>query len=162
DTQALLLALARHKRELCDDLDGAVLAFRRAVKLAPGTVRALFGPAATLLARSERVEQLAAAADRLRPAQLCCHLPPRGPAECLPIDEEPLRMPRPSPQPPPELLAPQPRKAKPPAPPAAARPAPPAAALQHPRVVNVLPDDPTRVSLEVNVGSTTDSNFYVD
>jgi tetratricopeptide (TPR) repeat protein len=238
DKQALLLALARHKRELCDDMDGAVLAFRRAVKLAPGSVRALFGLAETLLARSERAEELAAGADRQRAAEVFFHLAQRVPAsdagpylqrallvvpnhtqaramwenlqrasnspasrppvaraangggadagaqqqteaeawlrdsdlqaddvtsaEFLPIDEDPLSMPRRSPQPPPELLAPQPPRPKPPAPPVAARPAPPAAALQHPRIVNVLADDPRRVSLEVNVGSTTDSNFYVD
>jgi hypothetical protein len=41
-------------------------------------------------------------------------------------------------------------------------PQPPAAAA-HPKIAPAaLPDEPTRASLEVNVGSTTDSNFYVD
>ncbi|HKP64073.1 MAG TPA: hypothetical protein VJV78_45370 [Polyangiales bacterium] len=244
DKQALLLALGRHKRELCDDLDGAVLAFRRAVKLAPGSVRALFGLAETLLLRSERVEELAAHADRQRAAEVFFHLAQRVPgkdalpylqrallvvpnhaqaramleslqrasqtppvpraangdgatpqrngngdasaqqraeaeawlrdgdlkpedvtsAELLPIDEEAAAA-RASLQPPVPLVAPPPPKAKPPAPPPqAARPAAPpvAAAPQHPKVVNLLHDDPARVCLEVNVGSTTDSNFYVD
>jgi tetratricopeptide (TPR) repeat protein len=80
DKHNLLLALGRHKRELCDDLDGAVLAFRRASKLVPSSLRALFGLAETLLARSERAESLARDADRQRAAEVFFHLAQTVPA----------------------------------------------------------------------------------
>lgn len=274
DKHALLLTLARHKREQCDDLDGAVLAFRRAAKLAPNSVRALFGLAETLLARSERSEALARAADQQRAAEVFFHLAQRVPssdatpylqrallvvpghaqartmldnlsrkpnaagnpvavpragdrapgdraaaeawlregdlqpeihelssAELLPIDDDaatrrsgraepktrmpsippstlaPSRSQRESPMQgvsaaqavtipaaPPVAVAPQ---SPPPVPPAARPngrvPQPAAATPSHPKIAPAaLPDDPSRVPLEVNVGSTTDSNFYVD
>jgi tetratricopeptide (TPR) repeat protein len=284
DKHSLLLTLARQKREQCDDLDGAVLAFRRAAKLVPNSVRALFGLAETLLARSERSEELASAADQQRAAEVFFHLaqrvppsdatpylqrallvvpghekaramlenlrkpptsgsppPPRNSerasgaagaaedwlrdgdlkvevdelssGELLPIDEDAaVRMSGPShtsktraPSIPPATLVsssrggvgagvgskrqspmhglppvlppeatvapvpvPVPVKVAPapPVPPAAppARPAPPpAAAAMHPKLTAVaLPDDPTRAPLSVNVGGTTDSNFYVE
>jgi tetratricopeptide (TPR) repeat protein len=82
DKHNLLLALGRHKRELCDDLDGAVLAFRRASKLVPSSLRALFGLAETLLARSERAESIAREADRQRAAEVFFHL-----AQTVPVSE---------------------------------------------------------------------------
>jgi tetratricopeptide (TPR) repeat protein len=210
DKHALLLALARHKREQCDDLDGAVLAFRRAAKLMPNSVRALSGLAETLLARSERAEPLAAGADQQRAAEVFFHLaqrvPPndagqylqrvllvvpnhaqaramlenlaRKPSERIPQErstsdgEAWLREPDPKPEVT-ELSSAEllpidegvrisgPPNARTPAP---VRPAPPlAAGPAHPKIsIAPLPDDPKRVSLEVNIGSTTDSNFYVD
>jgi uncharacterized protein (TIGR02266 family) len=269
DKHTLLLTLARHKREQCDDMDGAVLAFRRAAKLMPNSVRALFGLAETLLARSERSEPLASAADQQRAAEVFFHLAQRVPAseatpylqrallvvpghaqarsmldnlsrkpsasgnpvaapragdrapgdraaaeawlregnlqpeldelssgELLPIDddtasrmsgraESTTRAPSippatlaapgsnrespaqglPAAQPvAPVAVAPPPRI--PPVPVArpngpAAQPA--AAGPTHPKIAPAaLPDDPARAPLEVNVGSTTDSNFYVD
>ncbi|HKU38570.1 MAG TPA: hypothetical protein VJR89_10500 [Polyangiales bacterium] len=229
DKHALLLSLARHKREACDDLDGAVLAFRRAVKQSPSSVRALFGLAETLLARSERADELAAAADRQRAAEVFFHLAQRVPpndalpylqrallvapnhvqaralldslqsnsrpvrapapaanggdarasaeawlqetdlqvdevtsAELLPIEDVPAA--RPSREPPQPLTRPVSGPvAKPPAPAPAPAAAPKqAAAPAHPKVVPVLAEDPARVIMDVNVGSTTDSNFYVD
>jgi tetratricopeptide (TPR) repeat protein len=280
DKHALLLTLARHKREHCDDLDGAVLAFRRAAKLVPNSVRALFGLAETLLARSERSEPLASAADQQRAAEVFFHLAQRvapsdatpylqrallvapghekaramlenlrkpataesvlatprnadratgeagaaeawlrdgdlkvevdelSSAELLPIDDEAAaRLSEPTeatertktraPSLPPATLesasrpkrqspmhglppagrgavavvapappTPPPVPAAPPAPPPvpAARPAPPPpAAALHPKLTAAnLPDDPARAALSVNIGGTTDSNFYVD
>jgi len=269
DKHSLLLTLARQKREQCDDLDGAVLAFRRAAKLAPNSVRALFGLAETLLARSERSEALASAADQQRAAEVFFHLAQRVPpsdatpylqrallvvpghekaramlenirkppasgsplaprnseratgaagaaedwlrdgdlkveveelssGELLPIDDDAAarmsgpphtsktrapsippatlvsssRPKRQSPMqglppavPPVTTVAPVTAAPAPPVPPAVppARPAPPpAAAALHPKLTAVaLPDDPTRAPLSVNVGGTTDSNFYV-
>jgi tetratricopeptide (TPR) repeat protein len=221
DKHALLLTLARHKREQCDDLDGAVLAFRRAAKLMPNSVRALFGLAETLLARSERAEPLAAAADQQRAAEVFFHLAQRVPqndagqylqrvlmvapnhaqaramlenlarkpservpterptgdgdawlrepdpksevteltsAELLPIDDA-ARISGPPNARGPALPPPAAASSKPPAMPAP----PPASGPTHPKIsIAPLPDDPKRVSLEVNIGSTTDSNFYVD
>jgi tetratricopeptide (TPR) repeat protein len=257
DKHALLLTLARHKREQCDELDGAVLAFRRAAKLMPNSVRALFGLAETLLARSERSEALARDADQQRAAEVFFHLAQRVPPsdatpylqrallvvpghaqaramlenfarksaapgspsaaprssdrpsaernagqraaaeawlsdgdlkpaieelssmDLVPLDEEAAAQlasaaPARSPSFPPNTLdAPaRERRETPvtaerplPAAPAARANAPapqPPAAPTHPKVVLMLADDPTRISLEVNVGSTTDSNFYVD
>jgi tetratricopeptide (TPR) repeat protein len=266
DKHALLLTLARHKREQCDDLDGAVLAFRRAAKLMPNSVRALFGLAETLLARSERSEALASKADQQRAAEVFFHLAQRVPAsdatpylqrallvvpdhaqaramldnlsrkpntpapperangervasgesaaaeawlrdgdlkveidelssaELLPIDDDTAsRISGPpktrAPSIPPATLVSPPRSnrespmeglpaaaagspapaaaaAVPPAVPTANRREPPplaAAAQAHPKISIVpLPDDPSRAPLEVNVGNTTDSNFYVD
>lgn len=260
DKHQLLLTIARHKREQLDDLDGAVLAFRRAAKLMPNSVRALFGLAEALLARSERSESLASAADQQRAAEVFFHLaqrvhpseatpylqrallvvpdhakslqmleslrrasangtaaaeatasPADGPteawlsdevnelssAELLPIDEQAaarisgvpkrshssappgtLAAPRqrrpatvdgiPAPAPPPGALQPVAAApavpAAPPPPPASAssRPAPPPAATLHPKLAPAaLPNEPARTPLSVNVGSTTDSNFYV-
>src|SRR5262245_4175410 len=85
DKHALLLSLARHKREACDDLDGAVLAFRRAVKLSPSSVRALFGLGETLLARGERSDELTAKADRQRAGEVFFPLAQRVPqSDALP------------------------------------------------------------------------------
>lgn len=258
DKHSLLLTLARHKREQCDDLDGAVLSFRRAAKLMPNSVRALFGLAETLLARSERSEPLASAADQQRAAEVFFHLAQRVPpsdatpylqrallvipghekaramleqlrkpsasgspasparngerssgeagaaedwlrdgdlaaevdelssSELLPIDDDAAaRVSAPpktrAPSVPPATLVtatrPKPRESDspanglppaapvapaPPAVPASARPAPPPPAPLHPKIAAVLPDDPARSPLSVNVGNTTDSNFYVD
>jgi uncharacterized protein (TIGR02266 family) len=205
----------------------------------PNSVRALFGLAETLLARSERAEPLVAAADQQRAAEVFFHLAQRVPpsdatpylqrvllvapghtqartmleslarrsnaerhadrpanegdawlpeldpkgdiqelssSEQLPIDEA-SRLSTPSGRPSnaPATLAsgPAPAQKREPAPavaaaapapsPQPARPAPPTAAPAHPKIsLAPLPDDPNRVSLEVNIGSTTDSNFYVD
>lgn len=248
DKHALLLAVARHKREQCDDLDGAVLAFRRAVKLVPASTRALLGLGEALLARSERADELAAAADRQRAAEVFFHLAERVPApeatgylqrallvvpghararalldslarksngqnaasppppppkarvtseaedwlrnppppptvdelsseDMEPIDDETAasllssRANRPPSFPPATLQSPPPPRPKPrepapqpaiPQPMAAVAQPQPAALPAHPKIVDALPQDFGRVPLEVNVGSTTDSNFYID
>jgi tetratricopeptide (TPR) repeat protein len=246
DKHALLLALARHKREQCDDLDGAVLAFRRAAKLVPASVRALSGLAETLLARSERAEHLASDADRQRAAEVFFHLAQRvpraeavsylqrallvvpghagarvllenlsrashvpppsaaqprlegdraaaaawlnegdlepvvdelGSGDLLPVDDASIVAgTHSSSMPPPFTLqsarapvaAPRAHVQQQPAPRPASRlsslpdVAGPPGAPPHPKIVAALPDEIGRVPLEVNIGSTTDSNFYVE
>jgi tetratricopeptide (TPR) repeat protein len=54
DKRTLLVALAEHKREHCDDLNGAIAALRHACKLVPGHLSSLHKLADALIARSER------------------------------------------------------------------------------------------------------------
>jgi hypothetical protein len=66
----LLRALAEHRHELQSDFDGAVLALRRLLKLAPDDVGALERLAEMLCARSDGFVGESAQADRARAAEL--------------------------------------------------------------------------------------------
>jgi tetratricopeptide (TPR) repeat protein len=70
DKHALLLALADHTRENCDDLNGAIAALRRACKLAPDNLSSLQKLANALIARSESAGGAAAETDIKRAAEV--------------------------------------------------------------------------------------------
>jgi hypothetical protein len=90
-------------------------------------------------------------------AQLASTGPSRSPSFPPNALDVPVRERRDSP-----ITAERPLPPAAPAPRASAPGPQPPAAPTNPKVVLMLADDPTRISLEVNVGSTTDSNFYVD
>jgi tetratricopeptide (TPR) repeat protein len=69
DRHALLVALARHRHEALDDIDGAVLALRRAVKLVPAEPPTLETLALLLIERAQSGGD-DALADRSRAAEL--------------------------------------------------------------------------------------------
>ena len=66
----LLCELARLRCDELSDLDGAVIALRRALSVVPGDVQVMHQLASCLLARAERGEARAAAADHRRVAEL--------------------------------------------------------------------------------------------
>ena len=66
----LLRALAEHRRVALADLDGAVLALRRALKRAPSDLTTIERLAELLRERGQRVGNEAADADRMRAAEL--------------------------------------------------------------------------------------------
>jgi tetratricopeptide (TPR) repeat protein len=70
DKRALLVALAEHKRENCDDLNGAIAALRHACKLVPAHLSTLHKLADALIARSERISGAEGETDLKRAAEV--------------------------------------------------------------------------------------------
>jgi tetratricopeptide (TPR) repeat protein len=70
DKRALLTALAELRRDELDDLNGAILTLRRALKLAPDDVQALLALGGALVARSERATAEEREIDRRRAAEV--------------------------------------------------------------------------------------------
>ncbi|MFI5308727.1 MAG: hypothetical protein ACHQ53_15325 [Polyangiales bacterium] len=94
ERHALLLALAAHRHTALDDLDGAVLALRRALRAVPGDLTTLAQLAALLCERAQAGAGATAEDDRARAAELYYQLArgvPRGEARphvqtCLALD----------------------------------------------------------------------------
>jgi tetratricopeptide (TPR) repeat protein len=82
ERHGLLLALAKHRREQLADVDGALLALRRALKAVPAEISAIELLAELLRERGERGEGATPNGDRVRAAelyyQLACEVPRQG------------------------------------------------------------------------------------